>query len=129
VPVTTEEALTALAHAWDQAMVRNDPQEIGRYMAADWIIVGSDGRTSDRATFLGLIASGELTHDVMESKDIEVRIYGDAAVVLATGTSGGLFRGHAFRESERSSNVFIKEGGQWQCVLTHLSRLGEGSTS
>jgi ketosteroid isomerase-like protein len=108
-------------------MVRNDVEEIGCYMAADWVIVGSDGRMSDRATFLGLIASGELTHDVMESNDIEVRVYGDAAVLLANGISGGHFRGQPFREYERSSNVFVKEGGQWRCVLTHLSRLGDST--
>jgi ketosteroid isomerase-like protein len=125
VQSTVEDSLVALAHDWDRAMVGNDAQEIGRYMAADWIIVGSDGRIGDRKTFLGLVASGELTHDVMESKDIEVRVYGDAAVLVASGVSGGQFRGHAFREHERSSNVFIKEEGQWRCVLTHLSRLSE----
>ena len=37
-------------------MVANDADAIGRFMADDWIIIGSDGIT-DRATFLGVIKS------------------------------------------------------------------------
>ncbi len=84
-----EEELIARAHAWDRAMVQNDTEAIGRYMADDWTIVGPDGSMSDKATFLGLVKSGALTHDVMESGDTRIRIYGDTAVLLARGVSGG----------------------------------------
>ncbi len=80
--------LIDLAHDWDRAMVANDAEAIGRYMADDWIIIGS-GRVGDKATFLALIKSGALTHDVMESHDINVRTYGDTAVVTSRGVSGG----------------------------------------
>lgn len=119
------EVLVALAHAWDRAMVLNDAHEIGRYMADDWLIVGSDGSITDKAAFLAQVASGDLVHDVMESQDIEVRLYGDAALVLARGISGGRFQGRAFREHERSSSVFVRQGTTWRCVFTHLSRLAE----
>jgi ketosteroid isomerase-like protein len=118
----TEEELIALSNDWDLAMVQNDAYAIGRYMADDWTIVGPDGSMSDKATFLGLVKSGALTHDVMESEDFRIRNYGSTAVVLARGVSGGRYNGQAFREVEQSSNVFVKQQGQWKCVLTHLSR-------
>ena len=119
----TEEELITLSNEWDLAMVGNDADAIGRYMADDWTIVGPDGSMSDKATFLGLVQSGALTHDVMESADFRIRNYGSTAVVLARGVSGGRYHGQAFREVEQSSNVFVKQQGQWKCVLTHLSRL------
>jgi ketosteroid isomerase-like protein len=118
-----EEDLIAVAREWDRAMVRNDVDAIGRYMADDWMIVGPDGSISDKGTFLSLVKSGALSHDVMDSEDFRIRIYGDTAVLLARGVSGGSYRGKAFREVERSSNVFVKQDGHWRCVLTHLSRL------
>jgi ketosteroid isomerase-like protein len=121
----TEEELIALTNEWDRAMIQNDADGIGRYMADDWTIVGSDGSMSDKATFLGLVKSGALTHDVMQSEELRIRIYGSTAVVLARGVSGGKYQGQAFREVEQSSNVFIKQHGQWKCVLTHLSRLAD----
>jgi ketosteroid isomerase-like protein len=120
-----EEQVLATAHAWDRAMIENDPDAIGRYMADDWILVGSDGSVGDKAGFLALVASGALSHDVMTSEDMWVRLYGDTAVVTSRGVSGGSYQGQPFREVERSSSVFVKQQGEWRCVLTHLSRLAE----
>jgi ketosteroid isomerase-like protein len=121
--VSPTEELIAVAHAWDRAMVENDAAEIGRYMADDWTIVGPDGSVGDKANFLALVRSGTLTHDVMESTDLDVRLYGETAVVIARGVSGGNYNGQPFREVERSSSVFLRQGGEWKCILTHLSRL------
>ncbi len=120
-----EDDLVALAHAWDRAMGGNDAEAIGRYMADDWTIIGSDGSVGDKASFLALVAAGDLSHDVMTSEDVRVRLYGDATVVPARGVSGGQYQGWRFLEVERSSSIFIRRGGEWRCVLTHLSRLVE----
>ena len=121
--ITVEEELIHVAREWDRAMVENDADTIGQYMADDWTIIGPDGSDRDKAKFLGLVKSGALTHDVMESEDFHVRVYGDAAVVIARGISGGKYQAQPFREVERSSCVFVKQEGRWRCVLTHLSRL------
>ena len=105
-------------------MVENDADAIGSFMAADWILVGPDGSIGTRERFLELVRSGDLTHSVMTSEEIDVRVYGSAAVVIARGISAGRYRGQPFRELERSSSVFVKEADEWRCVLTHLSRLG-----
>ena len=118
-----EDELRRVVREWDDAMVQNDVESIGRFMAEDWVIVGSDGGSSDKATFLALIRTGALRHEVMQSEDVTIRVYGDAAVVTARGVSGGMYQGRAFREHECQSNMFIRQGGQWRCVLTHLSRL------
>ncbi|MCI0356833.1 MAG: nuclear transport factor 2 family protein [Acidobacteria bacterium] len=115
--------LIALSHEWDRAMISNDADAIGRYMADEWTIIGSDGNVGDKATFLGLVKSGVLSHNLMESHDMKVRVYGDTAVVTARGVSGGKYQGKAFREVERVSCVFVRHEGQWRCVLTHLSRI------
>jgi len=117
--------LLRVVDEWDRAMVANDAEAIGSFMADDWTIVGPDGSLGNKANFLALIAAGALTHDVMTSDDVQLRIYGDTAVVIARGVSGGAYQGQPFREVERSSNVFVKEGGRWRCVLTHLSRLAQ----
>lgn len=122
----SEDEVIRLAHDWDQAMVGNDADAIGRYMADDWIIIGSDGKVMDKATFLALVKSGTVTHDVMESHDLNVRVYGDAAVVVARGVSAGKYQGQPFREVERATCVFVRKEGQWRCVVTHLSRLTAG---
>jgi ketosteroid isomerase-like protein len=120
---SARDELLAVATEWDRAMVENDADAIGRYMADDWTIIGSDGSLGDKAAFLGLVKSGALSHDVMTTEDLQVRVYGDTAVTLARGVSGGRYQGRAFHEVERVSCVFVRQEGRWRCVLTHLSRL------
>src|SRR5262249_20980725 len=95
VDSNVEEEMIGVAHDWDRAMVDNNADAMA------------------------------LTHDVMTSEDFGIRVYGDTAVVTARGVSGGKYQGQPFREVERSSCVFVRQEGQWRCVLTHLSRFAE----
>ena len=120
-----ESELTALEKEWAQAFVKNDAVAIARYMAEDWTVISPEGNVIDRATFLGLIKSGVLTHDQMEFAEMNVRVYGDTAVVTSQATSKGRFRGEAFSELERSTDVLVKQKGQWKSVVTHLTRIAK----
>src|SRR6476620_10005331 len=120
-----EEELVKLEKAFAEAIVKNDLEGIGRLVTDDWIIVDPDGGIIDRARFFEVIKSGALTHDIMESEDFRVRVYGDSAVVTAITSTKGKFMGQEFSTRERATDVFVKREGRWQCVLTHLTRLPE----
>ena len=106
---------------WTQAILENRAEEIARFITDDWVIVGPGGDIIDRARFLRAIESGELTHRRMESDEWRIRTYGDAIVATARVTSGGKYKGNAFRADERSTSVYIKHEGLWKCVLTQVT--------
>ena len=120
-----EEELLKLENAFAEAIVNNDLESIRRLVADDWIIIDPNGEIVDRTRFFEVIKSGALTHDMMESKDSRVRVYGDSAVVTAVTRTKGKFMGHDFSTQERATDVFVKRDGRWQCVLTHLTRFAE----
>ena len=117
-----QEEILRLEKEFSQAIVKNDAEAVGRFLADDWIIIDPDGGIIDRARFLGVIKSGALTHEMMESDDARVRIYGNTAVVTALTTTKGKFNGQVFNTQERATDVFMKQNGRWQCVLSHLTR-------
>jgi ketosteroid isomerase-like protein len=119
----TEDQVVAAAREWDRAMVGNDAADIGAFMADEWTVIVNDGGVCDKAAFLELVRSGVLSHDVMASQELRVRVYGDTAVVTGRGVSGGLYQGQAFHAVERVSCVFVRREGRWRCVLTHTSKL------
>jgi ketosteroid isomerase-like protein len=123
IGIDMEEELLKLEEAFAEAIVTNDVQGIRNLVADDWIIIDPNGEIVDRARFLGVIQSGALTHDMMESEDFRVRIYGDSAVVNAVTRTKGKFMDEEFTAQERATDVFVKREGRWQCVLTHLTRL------
>ena len=118
-----EEELLKLESAFADAIIKNDLESIGRIVADDWIIVDPNGEIVDRTRFFEVIKSGALTHDIMESEDFRVRVYGDSAVVTAITSTTGKFMGEEFITRERATDVFVRREGRWQCVLTHLTRL------
>lgn len=117
-----EEELLKLEKAFAEAIVKNDLEGIGRLVTDDWIIIDPNGEIVDRARFFEVIKSGALTHDMMESEDFRVRVYGDNAVVTGLTRTKGKFMGQEFSTQERATDVFVTRDGRWQCVLTHLTR-------
>ena len=113
--------IVELALAWAEAIVANDAAAIGHFMTDDWVIVGPDGATS-RADFLALVASGDLTHDMMQTaSEPRVKLYGASAVYTARVVNSGHFRGQRFTADEWTSDVFARHGTGWKCVLSHVT--------
>ena len=117
-----EEELLKVEKEFAETIVNNDLEGLGRVVADDWIIIDPNGEIVDRARFFEIIKSGSLTHEIMESDDLRVRIYGDSAVVTAVTRTKGKFMGQEFSTQERATDVFVKRDGRWRCVITHLTR-------
>ena len=116
-----ETELMNLETAFSQAIVSNDAKYVEPFLAADWVIIDPNGGVIDKTRSLGAIVSGTLTHESMESEDFRVRVYGDTAVVTVLTKTKGKFMGQAFSTQERATDVFIKQDGQWRCVISHLT--------
>lgn len=118
-----EEELLKLEKAFAEAIAKNDLEGIARLVTDDWIVVDPNGEIVDRKRFFEVIKSGALTHDMMESEDFRVRVYGNSAAVTAITRTKGKFMGQEFNTQERATDVLVKRDGRWQCVLTHLTRI------
>jgi ketosteroid isomerase-like protein len=120
--VTAE--LLAIEAQLADAIVKNDPVAIGRFLDDDWMIIDSDGGSVDKARFLAVIASGALTHMKMETRDPRVRVYGNSAVVTDRAITTGKYKGDLFTTDERASDFLVKKNGQWKFVFSQLTRVG-----
>jgi len=117
-----EEELLKLEDEFARAVAGNDVDALDGLLANDWIIVEPDGSIIDKARFLGVIRSGALSHESVESTDLRVRLYGNTAVVTALTTTKGKFMGQDFASCERATDIFVKQTDRWQCVFTQLTR-------
>jgi ketosteroid isomerase-like protein len=96
-----EEEVLKMEKGFADAIAKNDAEAIGRLVTDDWIIIDADGRIIDKERFLEVIKSGALTHEMMESDDIRLRVYGDSAVLTALTRTKGKFMGQEFTTQER----------------------------
>ncbi len=116
--------LAAVSAAWEQAMITNDAEAIGRFMAEDWVIVSERGATK-KPDFLAVVASGDLTHETFKGEIISVRHYGEAAVVTGRVRNNGHYKGRPFSADEWTTDVFVKRNGAWLCVHSHITAVKE----
>src|SRR6187402_1182513 len=110
------EELTRLGKQWDNAIQHNDVLKMGKFMAADWVILGTEGGITSKPDFLDYIRSGDLVHNKMDFEDIRVEVYENTGVVTSRGTSSGTYKGEPFSYYEWSTNVYVKNYGRWMCV-------------
>lgn len=127
-PAETE--IYEVSEAWSQAIVANDAERMGRFMAEDWIMVSNRG-VSTREHFLSVVASGELTHDSMELAEFsQLKVYGNTALLVGRVTNIAHFDGHTYNANEWTSDVFVRSPAGWKCVMTHITPVQEiGSTA
>jgi ketosteroid isomerase-like protein len=113
--------ILAISEGWSRAIVANDADAIGKFMADDWIMVSERG-VSTKEHFLSFVRSGQLTHDSMELGQLgDIKIYGDTAILAARVTNVAHFGGVTFNANEWTTDVFIRCDGEWKCVLSHIT--------
>lgn len=103
------------------AILAGNLKALGDFFAPDWKMISSDATMMNREQLFGAMAAGLLKFASYEQSDLEVRVYGDAAVVIGTGKSKGEWKGESFGTKERFTDVFIRQDGKWHCVSTHTS--------
>ena len=77
------EEILELEKKFGEAMIQNDADWIGRLLSDEWIIIDPDGSVINKSRFLAVVRSGALKHEAMDSEDIRVRTYSNAATVTA----------------------------------------------
>ena len=120
-----EKAVLDTAAEWADAMISNDPARIGSFMTDEWVIVSERG-VSTKEHFLSFLNSGALTHSSFEMVgEPRVKIYDDTAVLTARVTNTAHFGEQQFDADEFTTDVFVKRGGRWLCVLSHITSVNK----
>jgi ketosteroid isomerase-like protein len=117
--------ITELEKQSASALVSSDFQALGSIMAEEWVLVGPAGEVLSRQQIFGQLRSGDLKFSSYELGQMDIRIFGDTAVVIGHGNPRGVWHGEKFEEKEVFSDTFVRVGGKWRCVLSHSSEMLE----
>ncbi|HQU91949.1 MAG TPA: nuclear transport factor 2 family protein [Pyrinomonadaceae bacterium] len=116
-----EQELLKLGEDWAAAMVTNDADRIGSFMADDWVIVSERGIAA-KEDFLAFVRSGQLTHSMFEMRSrARIKLYADTAVLSARIVNTTHFSGQQFDADEWTTDVFVRRDGKWLCILSHIT--------
>ena len=121
-----ERALVAQATAWDAAIVRKNRAAIEANMASDFRQIDRRGNVSTREQFLAGITDAKLEIDPYTVDDLDVRVYGDVALLSGTTRLSGRWDGEAFTTHYRYTDVYARgRDGAWRVVSVQITTITE----
>jgi hypothetical protein len=110
-----------LARAW----LNRDRAFLERVLAPGWSVTQPDGTMLDRKAVLGEFFDA-VRFEMNVIDDVEVKLFGDTAVVRGRTTVRATFNDMPVSATIRFTDVFIKRKQQWQVVASHASSLVPG---
>ena len=113
-----ETTLERLNQQYVDAFMNADVDWYRQHLAEDFVCIESDGSVLDKVQFLKNAVKGP---DVAEYKlhEVDVRVYGDAALVRATGV---WTRRDGSMGMSRYIDVYVKESAEWKTVSAQITR-------
>ena len=116
-----EQAIRKLDNERIQAQIHADAAALERIYADDFIGVGPSGTVRNKPQVISDFMSGNLKFQSITTDDVQVRVYGNAAVETGRSTMNGQDKGNAVPHDTRFTRVWIKQQGRWRLVANHYS--------
>ena len=118
---SVEEAIKKLDNERIQAQIHADAMALDRIYAADFIGVGPSGTVRTKPQVILDFTSGDLKFQSITTDDVQVRVYGNAAVETGRSIMNGQDKGKTVPRDTRFTRVWVKQQGRWRLVANHYS--------
>jgi ketosteroid isomerase-like protein len=112
---------------WSDAIAKHDTATIESMVAADFIGVNSKGKVQNRRAMLAEVKSNKDTYTSTKAEKLDVHMYGSGvAVVVGMANEKGTGKdGKAFDRTYRFTDTWMDRGGNWQCVASQATLVGQ----
>ena len=110
-------ALMQMERDWVDAAQKKDAARLGTILADDWAAQGPTG-PSTKAQALAELKSGDAKLDSITLGEMNVRVFGDTAVVTGSDDEKSSYKGKDTSGHYVWMDVFAKRQGRWQAVAS-----------
>jgi ketosteroid isomerase-like protein len=113
--------LSDLERKWDDSLLLRDIKTLGEILSEDFAISGT---TFNKKAYLDLIRSINFETTVSRKNNLQVRVYGDTAIVFGRHKFEFTMRlGPSTRLDFPFMDVWVKQEDKWHCVATAADTL------
>ena len=121
----TARELTLIEEQLAASWVAGDHTYHDRVLADDWTVIDPTGNILTKADVLREAFSGDRKIDKGKIDQVNVRDFGDWAVVTGRTQMSGSYKGQKMDVILRFTDVFIRAGHEWKCVASHGTFVNE----
>jgi ketosteroid isomerase-like protein len=125
-PSKVIETLREIEERLAAACVEGDRFFIEQTLADDWSVTDLTGQVLTKAEVLKeVFGSGNRQVVSMQIDDINVRPFGDWAIVTGRTNAAGEYQGEVAKVTLRFTDVFAYRNGRWQVVASQATLLSQ----
>jgi ketosteroid isomerase-like protein len=121
----TEHEVAQFTDTWAAAELQGDLAFLGKLLADDFVGVGPLGFLLGKPEWLARHQSGDMKYTAHALGEVQVRTYGEAAIVIGRLAQQATYQGNPMNAQMRTTLVFIHQQGQWQLAGLHFCTIGQ----
>jgi uncharacterized protein (TIGR02246 family) len=106
-----------------EAQMKNDLETLTSLLADDLVYVHSSTKVDGKTAFLDSLRTGKTKYESIEPTDVQVRVYGNTAIVNGTAKLTVATDGKSNSFSLRYTDVWVMRDNKWQMVSWQSTRL------
>jgi ketosteroid isomerase-like protein len=114
----TARELTLIEEQLAASWVAGDHTYHERVLAEDWRVIDPTGNILTKADVLGEAFSGERKITKGKIDQVNVRDFGDWAVVTGRTQMAGTYQGQKMDVTLRFTDIFVRRDGEWKCIAS-----------
>lgn len=123
--VSVEQSALEFQSARFNAMVEEDMEALEHFLADDLTYSHTTGWTETKSEFLSTVESRKIDYVSMSPEDVEVRVYGDVAVMTGLSRMQGAVGDRKVSFTIRFLDVSRRVGDSWQLVAWQSVKMPE----
>ena len=108
---------------WQKALKNKEAATLRRIIAEDWVATDDMGKVLSREPYISQSTSNPDAIESAENFDMQVRVYGNTAVVTGGSRQRGMRNGTAYTDTYRWTDVFVKRAGRWLAVVSQWAKV------
>ena len=119
-----EPEVRKLERAWLDAYEQSDAKAMEAIVADDFTITFPDGSMQTKPQIMEMIKRPRNPANPplkFYTEDVQSRVYGDTVILLGRVVTEYVRDGKTVKEASRYTDTYVKRGGRWQVVASHLS--------
>jgi ketosteroid isomerase-like protein len=122
-PDPAVEEIRALENARNDAIVHGDAAALERMTSDDYTFITLRGELRSKAEIVKGFSTGAFKYDARQISDLNIRVYGNTAVVTGRSNQKGVENGKDYSGDYRFTRVYIRIAGRWQTVALQATRI------
>jgi len=128
-PATSDSSVAAqlkqIENDWSAAQKARDTKKLEEILADQWVGIGPDAKTSDKAKAIEDVKAPGNSLDSYEMGPMQVRVFGNTAIVIGSDTEKSKDSGKDTSGKYVWTDVFIKQNGKWKAISSHSTKVPE----